>query len=1337
MAGEYDALLEVLDFGRGEDAPRWRWRISDWGPSGEVYESPVDLTADAGGRPENYGFLADPSGFIQDTWLDAAGKANTLRRLGHWLRTAVLTQDIWDLLPLQRPATVLIRLNPDGPEREILRYPLVLAADDAGSLADRRVTFVYDVASGTSLSRRAEKDEPLHIIGVFNRSRTGEPLDLHAEQSQVFDAVRDIAADGGGMDITSRTLSYHVTHEQLRNHVVSAKRGNRQDEGRWQLMLHLADRGVPGSWSAVAHGSESATKAPLSAAELVGMLQTSDNDRRLRLAVITTRPASSPSIADQLNLFRIPSHLAPEPHTTANADADADRLAVDLAGKLGCAVLAFRHRIGDQAAVDFVTEVYGHLLSQNLTLPRAVGAAMATCPSLTTLDRAAPVIYGAEACGLVVQPPPLFRPDAPTREHPPPSLIGHHDPMWQASEIFARIGGSGVNGVVLHGMAGVGKTTCADELISQYAHRYRNVVRYPLKGRRMDDEPWDALCGFVGELLKEQALRDAFDSRSEPVPEPDELEEFLAHETRFERLCTDVEERLTGNNSSYVLVFLSDVEKLISRRPRDLRAPSGNGHGPTSDSPWIDPRWERLIRAMTVPRAPGFRLLITSPRPLRLDRRRMPDVRVPLLAPAEAYLYAQSLPDLGRVITDAARGMAGEDERDLVRNVITRAEGHPELLRYADEVAAGHDGTKRLHRLATVDGDQLEQDSEEQIPEAWRRIQQWTVDTLECIPRRDPRHLLLLALCGLCRRHRQLHPDGDDCAPGLLAEVWAGLRVHGQRFVDPVGERADAEGRSTDEERDELRFLLGSLAEDCLIDCVGEADGMHLRIRMQPAVVAAAQRYYENWLDEDGSLRAEVDRIALRHTAGRVKVALRHRTHGRTADLQRLIPEAMPYLERAGDWETWLHFVAVRMSRSRRGRRGLDDSVRKLERVTAAIRDKESDQFTMAHRLSGVFKALGRGDRPGLSALLGEGPGDAVVDNSPLAMAMSVGILSGLRDTGRLAEAREVAQDYLQFVESGIGAGLVAGAVEVELLRVLVDEGELAEALGRIEVAFEELADVRFRDAVRTRWADGEILRRKLFTIRRDIHVLLAETAVDELARNSHVELARADHERLGQYLLLEGHDRVERHLHTVEACLLGLDSRLEGDREALEEFDQELMGCLQEVERSGDVIVRAMTDAARAQVQRQQALRIRDLRGEEAWHTGMQRARDYELKALRLLYAQGTPMDIGACHRRIANDQRACQHEPLRRSTPAHHMYAGLLGRLTGAHILRPRSAERAGEARPATVEELCERIGEDLFTEGDKPVPGALDPESLLRKIAADDAQVERAFQEISADS
>ncbi len=1351
MSGEYNALLEVVNFSKGESGPSWRWRISG-GEAGETGEFPVELRA--GTSAENrdyYGFLLDPYAFLRRAGWDRAGEANQLRLLGQWLRTSVLTQGVWDRLPLDRPSTVLLRLDPGGPAREVLGYPLLLARDDTadslnkGSLADRKLTFVHDVTAGhsprSSRDRRAGPDRPLHLVGLFNRTKTGEPLDLHAEQSQVFGKVRHIAANGTGLDITTRTRSYHVTHEQLKEQMQSARRDNRQDaDNNWQMILHLADRGVPGGWSAAPGRGDRATKSPLAAAELVDMLKSADNDLRLRLVVISTRPASSPSIADQLEMFRVPSHLAPESPTPDRPGTADCTLAVELARTLGCPVLAFRHRIGDQAAVAFLTKVYEYLLKSGMSLPRAVGEALVECgPGLTTLDRVAPVIHGADACGLVVRPPELHMAVPPTLEHPPRSLIGHHDPMWRASAILARI--DGANGVVLHGMTGVGKESCADELISQYAvHEYRHVLRYPPKGRPAGRTPGEALRGFVALLLEQPAIRQAFEKRGlTEVPTGEHLDALLADGTAFTRLCDDIEERLTGSNSEYTLVFLSDVGDLIASLPHDQRTPTADGHGSTAQSPWLDRRWEQLINAMTRTRAIGFRLLITSPLPLRLDQRRMPDIPVPLLSPAEAFLHAQSLPHLGSLITAAADDMAGEDQRRLVHHVLARAEGHPGLLRSAGEVAAQPDGTQRLHYLATVGIDQLVKDHAEQVPEAWRLIEEWTAKALACIDRRDAQHLLLLALSVLSPRHRVLHPD-DDSAPALLAKVWPKLRILCKRFSHGAPDPKDGEGKasSTHGEEDEIRGLLQPLADLCLVEL--RANGKQLHIRMHPAVAEAVRRDHATWLDTDGSLTATVLETALRHTADRVKTALRHRTHGRTADALRLIPEAMHYLERTGDWETWLHFVAVRMTRLRNGRGGLDDMLRKLERVADAIGDKGSDQFKLAQSLSSVFQDIGEDREPGLSALLGRGPVDPVVDNSPLAMAMSAGILSGLRDTGRLRRAREVAEDYLRYCRTDDRPSLVADAVEVELLRLTVDEGKLTDALAALETAFETLADVRFRDTVHNRWADGEILRRKLFTIRRDTHALLAEAAPKGSdARAGHLELARADHERLARHLRLEGADRIEDHLHTVEACLLGLDPRLDvDDWHELQRYDAELGGSLTAVELSKDVIVQAMTDAARARIKRRQGTRSHASGSNLAEHNAMRTARDYELKALRLLYAQGTPMDIGACHRRIGDDQLHCRHQGLRQSTHAHHLYAALLGRLTGAHLLAARDGthepwqEERGE-RPASVADMCRCLRDDLWGKGGEPAHGALDPRGLLRRFIADDEELERIFKDL----
>ncbi|WP_371544958.1 hypothetical protein OG266_10565 [Streptomyces sp. NBC_00554] len=1314
-----------MDFAKNEGgAPSWKWKLTLKQGARQVSEN-VNLEPGADGEnlPDHYRFLTNPYDFIRNRALDDEGEARVLRNLGEWLRRSVLTETIWRALPKERPSTVLVKLNGEGLEREILRYPLALAAEDRVSLADRKLTFVYDVTveggrSAVDLGRRAEDNSPLHLVGVFNRTEAGEPLDLHAEQTRVFKTVRRIAAHGEGRDITLSALAYHVTHARLRDRLDSASRSSQHDDGRpWQMILHLADRGVPGSWSAV---DASRRKTPLDADTLVDMLQSGGNDFRLRLAVITTRPAGSPSLADQLEKFGIRSLRPAATDTAADDLVQDDQLPVVLARELGCAVLAFRHRIADRSAIDIVETVYAKLLQKHLTLPQALAEAIKEHrTSLEPLDVAAPILYGADACGLRVRPPARERGrynGGPLRQHPAPRLIGHHKTMWTASEIFSELPVGEVNGAVLYGMDGVGKTTCATELISHYADGYRTVLQYPPVGGRVSADPSEALKDFVAVLLADEAMGEAFKSHGQIVPGPATLENFLGDETNFSQLCLYVTDWLTSNNHSNALVFLSDVKNLL-----EPEAAPGQ-------SPWLHSYWTRLIAAMTVPKAWGFRLLITSPYPLGLGAS-MPDVPVPLLAPDEAFLYALSLPRLGKLIGAAPKGVPDKAKRKLVHDVLSLADGHPGLLQYADE-AAGK-GAEYVRHLADTGIERLAEDEPGQRPRAWREIADWTVDALRRIPCDDPRYVLFLVLCRLRPVHRiLLRPQVDNPTPCLLSEIWAALRS-GQAGRQPVAE--------------ELEELLKGLCRESLIDLIdlpGEGNaGAKVKVRVHPAVADAAG-HSDVRLSDGASLRAEVDRIAIQHTAGRANEALRHRLYGGSADVQRLISEALPYLERRGDWDTLLLFMAVLMARSRNNY-GLDVMMNRLKRARDRISGTASAQSTMATRLLQVLEALVNGASPGLSTLLGEGPGDVVVDKSPLATAMGAGILNGLRYTGRLQLASEVADDYLQHVEPGSPVSLIASAVETELLRVMVDRGELTQALERTSAVFEALVDVRFRAADHEA-AEGEILRKKLFAIRRDSHVLLAEDpGLGAEAQAVHIEQARAAHFSLGKYLEFEGSTDEEQHLHAVDGCLTGLDRRLDGNREQLESYDAELTVLLPRIERSGDIALRAMTDVARARIFRERALRARTKRLGKEEHDAMQTVRDYELKALRQFYVEGTPMDVGACHRRIADDQLACEYEPLTESTPVHQMYAALVGDLTGAYLLRGRPHEReewrlrgAVGGVPATYQELCERVrGELDMTRGDR-IPGVPDPERLLRNVVDDEAELTEAFKRITAD-
>ncbi|MFB7240891.1 hypothetical protein CW362_28660 [Streptomyces populi] len=1336
MSAHYDALLEVREFAVAKTGlPRWFWRLSDRA-GGLVAESAVDLARDEDAvRARRFrAFLTDPHAFMQHGRFGEPGEERMGRDLGDWLRRTVLTKRIWDGLTAHGPATVLLRLDPNGPEREVIGYPLVLAADGGGSLADRLVTFVHDIDPRRPAAPPdpARETRPLHVVGFFGRTATGEPLDLHAEQSQVLGTIENAAADGRGMDITRRALSYHVTKEQVGEHLGNARRGDNRQEADWAMILHLAGRGTPGTWSV---GEGAHEHIPVTAQDLCGKLRGSGNDRRLRLVVMTTRPASSPSLADRLAMFRIPSHTEPEPGVTDSCSA-VGGLAVDLAVQLGCPVLAFRHRISDQGAVALMVSLYDQLLTRGLSLPRALAAAIEECRDvLSPLDVAAPVLYGAQACGLTLNPPQPPRADELTYRSAP-SLVGHHEPMWSASRVLARLAGDGHNGVVLHGMPGVGKTTCADELISLYQHRYRDVLRHVL-GSPGDEPPDEVLRRFLRELLQLPAMRPYLDADGVTVEE--RLDEVMADDLEFERMSRAVEQRITGNTKEYALVALLDVGELTVARPQDARA--------VDDGPWRDPRWARLISAMTLPDAPGFRLLVTSPRPLRLDRDRLLDVPMPLPAPAEAFLHAQGLPSLGPLIDAAARDTADDEDRKLIHDVLSRAAGHPGLLRFADTVAGERDGRARLRRLADLDMDPRAWRGKEaeQPPSAWTGIEEWAHETMGCIPEEDPRHLLLLVLSRLRPRDLVLSfVDGGE--PGLPAVVWAGLRR--RRLGLPPEERTGEEddGGGLHGETRELDDLVTALARDGLVSRTRRPGSSEVRIRIHPAVALAVDPRRRIGTEDGDVLRSEVDRIACRHTAGLAKRALRRRTHGGTADVLRLISSALPYLERVEDWSTYLLLVAALMTRSRRDR-GLSDMVRRLERITGSIPQDDPDPglSTMAQRLYGVFEDLKRGDRrPGLSALLGTGQGDPDVDGSPLAVAMSVVILSGLRDTGRLAVAERVGGDYLDRLVPGARVGLVASAVEVEVLRVLLDAGRLPEVLDRFPAAAEALADARFRGSVDTHWADGEILRQKLFTIRRDTHVQLAAEA-SGAAEGVHRDRARADHVLLGRCFVPDGEGTagaVKRHLHLVEGCLLELEPRLHGDRNELTKLDNDLVAHVHDVELSGDIVLVAMTDSARARVQRAHAGLARAEGNGEAEGTAMKEACYYELNALRLFYAQGTPMDVGACHRRIGDDQLRCEEDRVRRDASAHHMYSALLGELTDAHVLRGREEDRERWRRdpsaPGGVDELCDRLrGAFRSPQDPADVPIEIDPKKFLLRMVDDEQDLASGFRRLLGDS
>jgi len=232
-------------------------------------------------------------------------------------------------------------------------------------------------------------------------------------------------------------------------------------------------------------------------------------------------------------------------------------LAWSLARELDCAVLAMRFPVGDEFAIDLGRAVYHGVLNQRQTLDQAIQRAL---PALLQdsdvgakryppLSQVTPALFGRRAAGLALTPSrrdPSFEVSAAGLAHfPPPEerLVGRVDVLSQANRALASQ--SGQTGLLLYGMAGGGKSTCAKELAWQHEDidRFQAFVWY--QAPEVDKDISTALTRFATALEDQAPGLKMVDK----IDRPEELRRWLP------RLCEVLRQHS-------ILIVLDNLESL-------------------------------------------------------------------------------------------------------------------------------------------------------------------------------------------------------------------------------------------------------------------------------------------------------------------------------------------------------------------------------------------------------------------------------------------------------------------------------------------------------------------------------------------------------------------------------------------------------------------------------------------------------------------------------------------------------------------------------------------------------------------------------------------------------
>ena len=1013
-------LLEAVQ----ADGPwRWRWLLRDEQTGNPLADHPVSLdpgSAEVQRFFDLYGYLrsyaVDPDRRTEDG-------ARIVAAAGAWAGRELLGEAIGAAILDEAPVTV--RVTVPAELDHVLLWPLELAHAGGRPLAAQGdVTLIYDIAPDARARPKSEVGPRLRMLAVFSQPTKTSVLALRRERYALSQLIRQIAARDRAM-VELRVIQYGATRQRLAEIADS-------DDG-WDV-LHLSGHGAGGAFLL-----EHADGSPdvVAADELVRLLRPAR--RRVKLAVVSACESAADTTAQTLRLLGL-TEQAEEVEAAGAADAEpagaaeagdaagtgpeaggqgggqGPGLARALVRELDCAVVAMRYPVTDEFAMAFGDVFYQHLFSRgqpaDVAAARALTEAAGAVPSAArpAVSLATPGVFGARAAGLRLPVPrgiPEMDPAGQRLAYFPPEparFVGRAEAMARAGAALAP--GSGNTAVLLHGMAGAGKTACALELAYRHAEGFAAAAFWQAPTR---DEEWAGALGDLAARLDIQ-LRDYGFTMAGNIGTVADLEAFLP---RLRQVLA----------ASGVLLVLDNLETLL-----------------TGDGTWRDPRWGLLADALTG-HGGESRVIMTSrtvPAGLGAGTVTLP---VHGLSRDEAVALARELPHL-RALLHADPGpvrspAAADADRRRLRQVLLLVQGHPKLMELADAAAA--DPARLDARLAAAQdtaapGGALEaffRDGASNLDPAQflTALNGWTTAALgELSPAarlmagfvaclEDTDRVSALIEANWAELWQRLEQAGEAPGPGpLLATLAAAALIEADLVSVPVDEgpaSAGPGGTGGGLEPTEYRVHPG------VAEAITAATGRPVRDAVDAELGAFWRAVFGQALNREGG-----EDSGLVVQAGLA---------------------AAPYLLRRSDWET--ASTLLEYAAARDGSPGTVQAVLPSLRRIVAVTGEPADVEMLARALSSVD--------PGEAERLLRGAvqaADAAGDYR-VASTAAGDLVNLLRDAGRLGEALDVIgqkDGYTRRAGFGRWTQLADQAQRLQVLDLMGEHEQVLAEVGRL-----------------------------------------------------------------------------------------------------------------------------------------------------------------------------------------------------------------------------------------------------------------------------------------------